>query len=140
MCSEVYFDVFSIVQLYKRNVIFKEEAKLSVSLKIFFFPGYWGALDYNLENKFKATRQIWQPGIYSCLVNQAAIFKKLNILRNSRVLKILLVLEHLNFCDNEPVLNSDEINWKKQPPFGITFSSRTNLENWLQWTYFLFQS
>ena len=58
MCSEVYFDVFSIVQLYKRNVIFKEEAKLSVSLKIFFFPGYWGALDYNLENKFK------QPGKY----------------------------------------------------------------------------
>ena len=139
MCSEVCFDVFSIVQLNKRNVVFKAEAKLSVSLKIFFFPGYWGALDCNLENKFKAPRQIWQQGIYSCLVNQGAILKKLNILRNSRVLKILLVLEHLNFCDNEPVLNSDE-NWKKQPPFGITFSSRTNLGNWQQWTYFLFQS
>lgn len=62
---------------------------------------------------------------------------KLNILKNVPVLNIFLVPEHQNFWDNEPVLISSKTNGEKQPPLGITFSSRADLKTWQTRTYLL---
>ena len=91
--------------------------------------GYWGVLDFNGKDKLRAFVEFvcflgnwwrsflsltnWQSGIYSGLVNRSVLLNNRNPWK-CICFRLFLALEHLSSGENEPVLISGKMTWKKR--------------------------